>query len=100
MSEQKHIIKRQIIELTVQGDAEAQRLQAEVSRIYRQRLVPLIDACCTEASHPNQIHRVDRLEIDLGSIDPQRLEEELVAKLMPALRRALGEQIDAQKRAA
>ncbi len=100
MSEQKHIIKRQIIELKIQGAAEAQPLQAEVSRIYRQRIVPLIDKYCTELSQPDHIHRIELLEVDLGYLDPQHFEEQLVAKLSPALHQALAEQIGQQEQTA
>jgi hypothetical protein len=49
--------------LKIQGTAEAQPLQAEVSRIYRQRIVPLIDKYCTELSQPDHIHRIELLQI-------------------------------------
>ncbi len=73
MSEQRHIIKRQILELKVQNSEEAQRLQAELSRVYRQRIVPLIDRYCTELSEPDRIHRIESLEVDVGYVDPDRL---------------------------
>ncbi|MCB0207859.1 MAG: hypothetical protein KDJ52_00935 [Anaerolineae bacterium] len=100
MSEQKHIIKRQIIELQVQGTKEGQQLQAEVSRIYRQRIVPLIDQYCTALSETDRIHRIESLEIDLGYIDPLNLEKDFVAKVGPALYQALTEQIRQQEQEA
>jgi len=100
MNEQRHIIKRQIIELEVQGEERAQQLQAQLSRIYRQRIVPLIDRYCTELSEPDRIHRIDLLEVDLGYVDPDQLEEELVAKLSVALRQALAGLISEQERSA
>ena len=100
MSEQKHIIKRQTFELTVQDPAEARRLQNEMSRIYRQRIVPLIDRYCTELSQPDRLHRIESLEVDLGYIDPGQFEADLVTKLGPALREALARQIEAQEQVA
>ncbi|MFN8459463.1 MAG: contractile injection system tape measure protein, partial [Anaerolineae bacterium] len=100
MSAQRHIIKRQTIELKIQKAAEAQSLQAEMSRIYRQRIVPLIDKYCTELSQPNHIHRIELLEVDLGYLDPQHFEEQLVAKVGPAVRQALAAQIDRQEQSA
>jgi hypothetical protein len=100
MSEQKHIIKRQIIELTVPGAAEAQRLQDEVSRIYRQRIVPLIDQYCTELSEPDRLHRIESLVLDVGALDIQRLEADLVAKVSAALYPALADRIGEQERGA
>ena len=48
---------------------DAQRLQPEMSRIYRQRIVPLIDQCCTAFSAPDRMHRIPVLEIDLGQVN-------------------------------
>lgn len=100
MSEQRHSIKRQIIELQVPSAAAARQLQADVSRIYRQRLMPLIDQLCNEFSEPDRLHRIELLEVDLGRIDPTRLEEELVAKTSVVLRKVLAEQIRKQERVA
>ena len=60
MSAQKHIIKRQTIELTTRDSAEARRLQNQLGRLYRQRILPLIDRYCTELSQPDRLHRIDR----------------------------------------
>jgi hypothetical protein len=95
MSEQRHMIKRQVIELSVRDAARADRLHAEVSRIYRQRIVPLIERCCSELSAPNQLDRIDRLELDLGTLDERELERELVARVQAALRPALAAQVAA-----
>lgn len=99
-SEQRHIIKRQTIELKIEGGAPSQQLQAEISRIYHQRIVPLINECCTALSTPNHIHRLDLLEIDLGSINIKRLEADLVAKIRATLYQALANQINQQEPAA
>lgn len=98
MSEQRHIIKRQIIELQVQEQAKVKPLQTEAGRIYRQRVVPLIDKYCTELSEPDHIHRIESLAVDLGTIDPQHLEAELVARLSTTLRESLAKQISRQER--
>ncbi len=100
MSTQKHIIKRQVIELQIQHAADAQLLQAEVSRIYRQRIVPLVDKYCSALSQPDRLYQIDSLELDLGVIDPQHLEEDFVARLNEALPPALARQIKAQEQAA
>jgi hypothetical protein len=89
MSEQRHIIKRQVIELAVPDGAQARRLHEEVSRIYRLRLVPLIDRHCSALAEPGRLYRIERLELDLGVIDVERLEAELVAGVSAALGPAL-----------
>ena len=59
-----HIIKRQRIELTLANPASAPEIQDEISRIYRKRIVPLIDQYCSELSSPDRIHRIDSLECE------------------------------------
>ncbi len=100
MTAQRHIIKRQVVELQIGGAIDAQQLQTEVSRIYRQRIVPLIDRYCSELSAPELIHRIDSLELNVGTIHPQHLEENLVAKVDNQLRALLAEQITADERKA
>jgi hypothetical protein len=89
-----------VIELTVRRSAAAYPLQTEVSRIYRQRIVPLIERYCSELSAPDLIHRIDALELNLGTVDPQHLEEDLVAKVSAQLRALLADHITADERKA
>lgn len=93
MSESRHRIKRQVIELTVAGEDEAALLHAEMGRIHERQLLPLIDRCCTELSDPDRIYRIDRLEVDLGTVDPENLEQDIVARAATPLRSALAAQI-------
>ena len=95
---QKHVVKRQTIELAVsdqlgQDQIRVQQLQSEVSRIYRQRIIPLLDEIFSELSSPEQIHRIERLEIDVGQITPNNLEQSLVTRVRTELRQALGQEI-------
>ena len=97
MNTQRHLIKRQVIELTLPSAAQAQPLQDEISRIYRQRLIPLIDQCLTEVSDADTLYRLESLELDIGALDSQHLEEELVEKVRHVLRRELGTHISRQE---
>jgi hypothetical protein len=98
MSTQRHIIRRQLIELKVNGNPEeAQKLQGKVGRVYRQSVLPLIEKYCSELSQPDRLHRVETLEIDIGHLDADQLEEQLLEKLTPELWDALFEQISSQE---
>ena len=99
MSEQKHVIKRQIIELTVPNAAAAPAIQDAISRAYRQRIVPLIDQYCDELGAPDRLYRIDALELDLGTLDAQNLEEEFVARVRTILHKELAAQITRQEEA-
>ena len=100
MSQQHHIIKRQVLEVQIGRSQDAQDLQAEMSRIYRQRIVPLVDQYCTELSTPDRIHRIESLDLHLGQIAAENLEDELVAKVRTQLRQLLADQISEQEHVA
>ncbi|NEO88090.1 MAG: hypothetical protein F6J87_28120, partial [Spirulina sp. SIO3F2] len=95
MTSQRHIIKRQILDLQVSSEMGALELQNQVSAIYRNKLLPLIEAYCDRLSSPDQIHRIDRLVIDLGEIELAHLDTDLVQKLEAALVQELANQIPA-----
>lgn len=96
MNQPKHLIKRQVIEIQVQKRADADAIQATISRIYRQQLVPLIDQLCSAVSGPTVRHRIDRLEVDVGVIAVDRLETDLVTKVREGLHQALLTQLNIQ----
>jgi hypothetical protein len=100
MTTQRHTILRQVVELEVRGTTQAQPLQDEISRIYRQRIIPLIDRRCSESSAPDRLHRIESLDLDLGELDPRNLEQDFVEKVDAALQSALAAQIDEIERSA
>ncbi|MFO0576844.1 MAG: contractile injection system tape measure protein [Polyangia bacterium] len=94
MSAQRHRIRRQIFEVTVEDSSAAWRVQTELARIQSQRLGAILDRCLSELSTPERLVRIDSLEVDLGPLDPDNLEQDLVEKLGPALRAALLQRIE------
>ncbi len=93
MRPQHHRIKRQVLELTVADPEGVHQLQEEVSRIFRRRLVPILDTYCTALSTPERVDRIDTLEIDLGTLDLGSLEDDMVDRFTRQLPRALSERM-------
>ena len=89
MIAQQHKIMRQVIEARGCSEAAAPRIRAELREAYYRRLVPLIEKVCSDLSAPGRIHRVDRLEIDLGEVPPEALEAALAGRFEAAFSRAL-----------
>jgi hypothetical protein len=96
MVAQRHLIKRQILELKVPAAEQTQSLYAEISRIHHQRIAPLIDQCCSGLTEPDQIHRIESLQLDLGHLDLKNLEESLITRLSERLPEALAQEIRRQ----
>jgi hypothetical protein len=90
---QRHLIRRQIIELTVPDRATAQRLKPIVSALVRDQLGPLLERVFDAAVGAREVRRIDRLELDLGVIDMASFGDQLMlraaAALPPAVRRAI-----------
>ncbi len=99
MRHQRHIIKRQILEVAVPQKQGAYQLQQQLSGIYSRRLVPIIDKYCTALSDPDVIHRIEILELDLGEVPLDAFEDVLSERFEAELRRALAEAIRQQQSA-
>ena len=96
MQAQHHVIKRQLLQVTVQEAASAFGLQQRLSRLAHSRLIPLIAGHCSALSSPDVIHRIDSLELDLGELPLKDLEEALIKKFDTEFPRKLEEAIRQQ----
>jgi hypothetical protein len=92
VTQPRHRIRRQTFEIAIPQREAAWSIQSELSRIQSQRLEAILDRCLSDFVGPNQIYRIDTLEIDLGRINLKNLEHDLVEKLGPALQEALQRQ--------
>ncbi|MGZ8157291.1 MAG: contractile injection system tape measure protein [Methylobacter sp.] len=91
MSQQRHVIKRQTVEITLAKKEDAWPIQQTLSRIFQQHFPAILDRCLSEFSHPDCLQRIDRLELDLGELDASRLEAEILDSIEVTLRQALHE---------
>ena len=94
MIAQQHKIMRQVLEVRGCSRDAAQHVQSELRDAYRERLLPLIEAICSELSAPGRIDRVDRLEIDLGKLPLETFAAALADNFAPAFRSRLADAID------
>lgn len=92
MTSQRHIIKRQILDLHISSDLKAFEVQNKISTLYRSQIIPLIEAYCNQISDPDQIYRIDHLEIDIGTIEAENWELDFVQKVTEAITKELSEQ--------
>ncbi len=92
-SRQRHIIKKQILELQLNSSKGFFELQNKVSRIFQDRVIPVIDTLLSKYSNPDIVYRIDKLEINLGSLDINNLESELISKIYTELKQQLTENI-------
>ncbi|PSR18578.1 hypothetical protein C8255_06755, partial [filamentous cyanobacterium CCP3] len=89
-SPQDHIIGRIALEVHMGQSTEAWELQNELSQLLQEQAMAAIAQLFDQWTQPNQIVRIDRLELELPPLDPQHLDE-FVPRLLTALESALGE---------
>ena len=100
MDTQQHRVRRQVLEIRVPREDAAGEIHRQLGRIQRQYLESIIDECCSEVSSPDRVHRIEKLELDLGSVSFAGLEAELPRSLQKAMGQALREQIQTLDRKA
>lgn len=76
-----HIIRRQILELRGVSEADARRLQEEISELFREKILPLLDRYLSEHSPGDAIQRIERLELDIGTVFRGNLEKDFIEKV-------------------
>ena len=74
MNEQKHIINRQVLELTVPERDRVQFIQNKTSEIVKQKLLPKLDELFSKLVSADEIIRIDKMVIDLGIISENEME--------------------------
>jgi hypothetical protein len=90
---QNHIIKTQILDFTLAPQENSFNFQNELSTFYYDAIIPIIEECFDSLSDSSAIHRIERLEIDLGNIHPNNLRYEIKTKIAETLSDALKKKI-------
>lgn len=86
-----HRINRSEVELHTGDAALARAMLDQIARIHGPRIAPVVDRVCCELSASEVPVRIDRLEVDLGTVAADDVEGAFVTRLDPALRAALQE---------
>lgn len=94
---QTHMIRRQVFDLHVDDEDQAKSLQNLISRIFSTRLSPLIESVLDEFSHPDELISIQRLDIDVGKLSPDKFETQLEERIIQALRQALATSVSSGK---
>lgn len=89
MTEQRHLIRRQVFEITVPNREAADQIHAELARIQREYVEDALDRILSEFIGPDQYLRIESLTLDLGQISMERWESQIVHQLRPAFAEAL-----------
>jgi hypothetical protein len=90
-TQQQHVINSMRLDLSMPDKALAREVQERLSKLAHGKLLPAVEAVFSEVCPSDVTHQLERLVVDLGVVPLDRLEEEILAQLMPQLKLALGE---------
>ena len=88
-----HIVKRQIVEISVADTPTAQRIPDRISHWARQELPRILDRELSARVPPDVLLRIDRLELDLGSLTEANLESQISQRVRSLLADQLAETV-------
>jgi len=93
----EHIIRKQIVELSLRTEEGAAAVSETVRVLMRDRVTPVIDEVLTGLSHPSEFARLDRVAIDLGVLSTSELSTALADRVRTCLEETLRRRIDAAR---
>src|SRR5216684_4934372 len=86
----RHIIKKQVIVLSIDTQLDGFQIQELVSRHYWSTIVPMMEKILDAFGGENEVITLDRLEIDLGLLNEKNiLKEDWTATLQSKLEELL-----------
>ncbi len=87
--EDQYMIKEQVFEVLTPNASGAHSLQQQIEQIYYERVVQKMENICHELAPDGMCYEIERLELDVGRCDRERLPDELPEKIEAAFREAL-----------
>jgi hypothetical protein len=87
----RHRIGRQIVELAIGDAAQGPAVHREFARPFWDRAIPELEQVFDRAAGPDELLRLDRLELDLGAIGDADWPAEFRRKLIAQLTRSLAQ---------
>ncbi|MEP5501079.1 MAG: contractile injection system tape measure protein [Algibacter sp.] len=87
MTQHKHIINKQIIEIQLPEKADAFDVQQKLGKLYSEQFTPIIDEllCDRYGRDEKKRHQIDKLTVDLGHVQMETITAVFTEKLNEAL---------------
>lgn len=90
----KHVIQKQILDISTNTTEEAFELQQRVNDFFYSSILPVLEASFDQLSNDQQVFQLDKLEIDLGRFSMKDIQREAWSQLvLIKLRRELNDHL-------
>ncbi|MBL7804107.1 MAG: hypothetical protein JNL02_10260 [Saprospiraceae bacterium] len=94
----RHLIVRQILDLRLNAPGEAFGAQQRLSRFFQEEAAPALERLFDRLAPDGRVLRIDRLEIDLGTLNEAQLHsEETLNKLIQLVEEAIQKALNNDK---
>src|SRR5262245_40425528 len=94
MDSMVHIIRQQYLHVEVKGtESVGVALQLRLPDFCQHRLTPAIEKALDRCTPANGYLYIERLEIDVGTLELERLEHDIAEFITPALEKVIMDQI-------
>jgi|GEM_PF-4845734 len=93
MANDTHVIHTQIVELQLADSTDAYAVQSKAGEFVREEVHPALERVWSDMYSPDQYVIVDRMELNLESINSDELPEKLTSPMMQRIREAVADQI-------
>jgi hypothetical protein len=80
-----HIINRQVFDFRMESNEQALGFRRELQDVYQTKLLQVIESVFDRVATNGQIIRIDKLELDLGSLEKTDWEKQLIEKVEAVL---------------
>ena len=88
-----HVIENAVFDITFGSEDTALESQQELAGFLKDRLLSVVDRVFDELQFPGRVFRIDELEIDLGVVQANGYQEQMVSRLEERLRIVLVEKM-------
>ncbi|MFH0783136.1 MAG: contractile injection system tape measure protein [Pseudomonadota bacterium] len=89
MKSERHVIGRQILEVALHSRARQSFVEKNLGDVYERLVLPCIEKIFSDCCKEGAILRIDRIELNLGTIQLSDLENQLSERVAASLREAL-----------
>jgi len=93
MDKPRHIIHQQRIEVGMPAGKSPFALQERIRNIYYDKIIPGLDSVFSGIAGEDTIIRIDRLHLDVGAVNMDKLEDELTELVIRAVQKSLADKL-------
>src|SRR5688572_19499718 len=84
-----HLVNKLTFEAICADESTAFDIRHNISQYCQEKIPAAIDDICTKYSAEDELTQIDRIEIDLGAIDPENLDYSLKTSLFENLEKQI-----------